>query len=157
MITRLRERGFTLIESIVVMVTMAIAAVGIIFLNSNIFVGEESNKRLQVGVALMQECAEQLLSIRRSKGFGDTAISDTLDGAGVITVTASANATTACLSMTLPGFSAPTVEIAKGNDGTTATGNDGTIQTCPCSGANCCKLVTIRQGGLDPIRMVVVN
>jgi prepilin-type N-terminal cleavage/methylation domain-containing protein len=65
-------RGFTLVESIVVLVVLSIAAAAIISLQGNIFYGQSGNKDLQVGVQLMQECTEQILATRRQSGYSTT-------------------------------------------------------------------------------------
>ena len=58
-------RGFTLVESIIVLVVLGIAAVAMISLQGNIFYSQSSSKDIQVGAQLMQECAEQILAMRR--------------------------------------------------------------------------------------------
>lgn len=58
-------RGFTLVETLMVMVVLGIAASTVISLQGNIFLGQSANMDMQVGVQLMQRCAEQVLGIRR--------------------------------------------------------------------------------------------
>lgn len=124
--------GFTLIETIMVMAVLGIAAAGIASLTSGIFKGDTDNKNMQVGVQMMQECAELVLSTRRTSGFN-----------------AAANAS--CSGITLSGFSAPTF--------TTATGNStsANMGACPLSTGNNCMLVSVTQGGLTPITLMLVN
>lgn len=58
-------KGFTLTESIIVLVVLAIASTGIVSMTTGIFSGQNENNDLQVGVKLLQECAEQVLQTRR--------------------------------------------------------------------------------------------
>lgn len=120
------SRGFTLIESIIVVVVLSIAAAAIVSLQGNIFYGQSSNKDIQVGVQLMQECAEQILAIRRAIGYD--------------------NVSADCSGMTIGSYSAPTFDIAP----YTGTGNE-----CPLNAT--CKLVSIRQGGLTPVILLLVK
>jgi len=121
-------KGFTLVETLIVMVVLGIAAVAIISLQGNIFKGQTDNQAIQVGVQLMQECAEQILATRRASGFA---------------------ASTSCSAMTLPGYTAPIV--------TTTVGSSTTITACPSATSNSCKLVSISQGGLTPVTLLLVN
>ena len=71
----MRQRGYTLIETLVVMTLLGIASVTIIALQGNIFTQQIDNRDLQTGVQLVQECAEQVLAIRRrAPGAGYAAI-----------------------------------------------------------------------------------
>ncbi len=133
------HKGFTLIESIIVMVVLGIAAVAIINLQGNIFFGQSGNRDLQVGVQLMQECAEKILSTRRDVGYGDASLTDR---------TASASN---CSGMTITGSNAPTVTITSGHSGTANMG------ACPYSAGTDCKLVSITQGNLTPITLMLTG
>lgn len=64
--TNHRCQGFTLVETIVVMVVVAIAAAGITTMTGNIFTHQDDNKTLQVGMKVAQECAEQVLATHRA-------------------------------------------------------------------------------------------
>lgn len=134
------HRGFTLVESIIVLVVLSIAAVGIISLQSRIFSGQSSNKTIQVGVQLMQECAEKILATARtSGGYSDSSLTDR-------------NADSSnCSEMTLTGYNAPTVTIVSGNS---TTANMG---ACPNATGTDCKLVSITQGGLNSITLMLVK
>lgn len=116
------SRGFTLVESIIVLVVLAIAAAGIATLSGNIFNGQDENKELQISMQLMQECAEQVLALRRTSGFDWTTNAATL----------------ACTDLAAPGdvglsFGKPVVDsnisITDGSNG------------CPTGGT--CRLLTI--------------
>jgi len=61
--------GFTLIESIMVLVVLGIGAAAIVSLQASVFKGQSGNADLEVGVQLMQECAELVLAKRRQSGY----------------------------------------------------------------------------------------
>ena len=96
------QKGFTLVETIMVMVLLSIAAAAIATLSGNIFNGQTENKDIQVGVQLMQECAEKLLAKGRIS-YTDTSLNDV-------------NETTPslCSEITITGYNAPTVQITSG-------------------------------------------
>ena len=129
------HRGFTLIETIMVLTTLGLAAAAIVTLQGNIFYRHNDNKDVQVGVQMMQECAELILATRRASGFGDS------------TLTARTASNVNCSSVTLGSYAAPLVTITDG-DSTSITG-------CPTNTA--CKLVSVAQGGLTPITLMLVN
>lgn len=131
--------GFTLVESIIVLVLLGIAAAAIISMQGNIFYGQSGNKDIQVGVQLMQECAENILATRRASGYGAPSLAD------------SGAATSSCSGMTLtnPNYGAPTVTIT--------AGSSATIPACPSATSNSCKLVSITQGGLTPVTLMLVS
>ena len=123
--------GFTLVESIIVLVVLAIAAVAIVSLQGHIFTGQSGNKDLQVGVQLLQECAEQVLAVRRQSGYAavTTNTCSTLGNSG--------------------GFGAPSVTVTADNAGA----------ACP-SGGTCNKVViTLSKGGasLTPVTLELVS
>lgn len=128
-------KGFTLVETLLVMVVLGIAAVSIISLQGNIFSGQANNQTVQVGVQLMQECAEQILARRRSSttGYGYS---------GVTTATCGINSITSNVPSSL---GAPTVTL-KDDTGSIVT----TCATTIC-------LVTISTAGLTPITLQLVN
>jgi prepilin-type N-terminal cleavage/methylation domain-containing protein len=132
-----RSGGFTLVESVIVLVILSIAAVGIISMQGTIFSGQASDKNIQVGVQLMQECAELLLANRRTNGFSDASLAS------------SSAATTACSGITLssPSYAAPTVTITYGSS--------STIAGCPSATANSCLTAAITQGGLTSITLML--
>lgn len=59
-------KGFTLVESIIVLVVLGIAAAGIAMQSGHIFDSEADNRTMQVGLQLMQECAERVLATSRA-------------------------------------------------------------------------------------------
>ena len=133
------HRGFTLVESVIVLVLLSMAAAAIVSLQANIFTGQSGNKNLQVGVQLMQECAEQVLSIRQKNGYTDSSLTDRTA------------ATSNCSGMTVTGYSAATVTITSGNSSTTG------MAACPTSTGTDCKLVSITEGGLTPVTLMLVG
>lgn len=138
------SRGFTLIESIIVLILLGIASIGIISLQGNIFSGQGVNKNLIVSAQLMQECAEQILATRRTGGFNAAPLAD------------SAAATGSCSGITLAGYSAPAVTITAGNS-TTIIGGVLVMLACPYATGSNCKLVSIAQGGLTPVTLLLVG
>lgn len=58
--------GFTLIEAIIVIVVLAIAAVTVAMQSGRIFDYDATNTDLQVGMPVLQECAEQILTTHRA-------------------------------------------------------------------------------------------
>lgn len=129
-------RGFTLIESIVVLVLLALASAGIIMLVGNIQNSQTGNETLQVGMKSMQECAEHVLKTRKAA----------TDFAAFVP---------SCPSASFPvlsGFSALNV----------ATDGSYTGAGCPSGTGISCKLVTISitatdGGALTPITLLLVG
>lgn len=90
-----RCHGFTLVETIVVMVVMAIAAAGISVMSGNIFESQDDNTTLQVGMKVAQECAEQVLATHRRGavnvtcpafgGYTTAVATQTYTGSGIAT------------------------------------------------------------------------
>ena len=125
------SKGFTLIETIFVMILLSIAAVAIINLQGNVFFGQSDNRDLQIGIALMQECAEQVVAVRRKSGFNP-----------VTTSTCSALGN-------YGGFSAPIITLTADNAGA----------ACPTSGKCNQVVITLSKGGssLTPVTLELVN
>ena len=134
------SRGFTLVEAIVVIMVLAITGMAIVSIQTRIFTGQASVKNLQVSTRLMQECAEQALATRRFGQDGYTLVtSDTL-------VTTNLFNATACGGVAaLAGFTIPAVTYT---DPYTGAG-------CPTNGT--CKLVSITQGGVTPLTLMLVD
>ena len=79
------DNGFTLVETLIVMVVLGIAAVVIGNLSGNLFLGQSSNRGIVEGTQLMQQCAEQILAIPRSGASIDTVTTNscsTIPGGG---------------------------------------------------------------------------
>lgn len=139
----LTSGGFTLVETIVVMVVMSIAALGIATMSGNLFNAETNNKALEIGDQLMQGCAEQLLATRRENGYAASSLAN------------STNATTSCNNITSNTngvtYSAPTVTVMDGNS------NVNGMSACPNSTGSNCKLVAVKQGGIKAITFMLIN
>ncbi|ROZ68594.1 type II secretion system protein [Ramlibacter sp. WS9] len=134
---RRRDHGFTLIECIIVIVVLAIAGTGIAAMQGNIFDGQSSVKDLQIRIRLMEECAEQVLAVRRF----------TVDES-YAAVSNGSFGTNLCGGLTAPaqaGYAIPTVSITEGYTGT----------ACPTNGT--CKLVTITQNGMTPLTLMLAD
>lgn len=119
MMPRQTAKGFTLIESIVVLVVLAIAAATVTFMIGNISGGQDENKSWQVGLQLMQECAEQVLAQHRANPAVTPACGGLTGYAGVAAPAASAAAHTgaACPA----GKTCQLVTITAAVDGTDLT------------------------------------
>jgi prepilin-type N-terminal cleavage/methylation domain-containing protein len=123
------SRGFTLIESIIVLVVMSIAAAAIISLQGNVFFGQSGNKDLEVGVQLMQECAEQVLAVRRQSQSAYASVTNS-----------------ACSGLgNYGGFGVPVVTLR----------DDSNAIVTTCASTTCTATITIGKGGsnLAPITL----
>ncbi len=65
------SRGFTLLETVVVIVLVGIAAAAMVMLQGTIFSQRELTRDQQIGTQLQQECAERFTVIRRTRGFNN--------------------------------------------------------------------------------------
>jgi prepilin-type N-terminal cleavage/methylation domain-containing protein len=130
--------GFTLIESIIVVVLLSLAAAAIISMQGNIFYGQSGNRDLEVGVQLMQECAEQVMAMRRQSGYAAVDAS-TCNAVGTLSGS---------------GFDAPSVTV------TTEVGVGAVGEACP-NGSTCTKVVISvnKTGGasLTPVTLELVS
>jgi prepilin-type N-terminal cleavage/methylation domain-containing protein len=128
--------GFTLVETLIVLVVLAVAATAIASLQFNMFRNQSAVSTVQVSTQLQLECAEQILAIRRSYP----------DWATTITSPSASYTTNACGDVTALGsYSVPTVII-----------------TAPYNGAACpntdnCRLVEISQAGNASLTFMLVD
>jgi prepilin-type N-terminal cleavage/methylation domain-containing protein len=78
MTRRHRSRGFTLVESIMVMLVLGIASVGIVAMQGRLFAGLDTVDGMQVSTRVMLECAEQVLAQRRhtEDGYANVVITN---------------------------------------------------------------------------------
>ena len=136
---RAAQRGFTLLEMIMVVVILGIASVAVVTIVARVGAGQDENSDLQVGAQLLQECGEWIVaSHRRDENFYTN----------IFVVGTSTN----CFSggASYGGFATPTVAVAD------VTGTGG----CPPSPAECKSgLITITKGGvaLNPINVMLVK
>lgn len=127
------SRGFTLIESVITMVVLGIAAITIVSLQGSLFTSRSNTVDLQVGGQLMQECAEQILAVRRHVGY--TAVT-----------------TSTCSSLgNYGGFGASSVTLKD------AAGSP--VTSCPATSPTCTVAVTLSKDGtsLAPIVLELRN
>ena len=130
--------GFTLIEMIIVMVILGIAATAVLTMVANVGNRQSDNMDLQVGAQLLQECGEYIVAQhRRDQTFYASQLVSSATCFGI---------------PSFGGFGQPNVVV------TDHTGGTG----CPTApGTPECKLVTITvtKGGasLNPVNMILVK
>jgi prepilin-type N-terminal cleavage/methylation domain-containing protein len=142
----MKQRGFTLVESLIVIVVLAIAGVVIGSMQGKIFSGQASVKDLQVRSRLMQECAEQVLGVRHFTQDGYVAVTAAAFGTNYCgrTFDATGNLVNGGITA-LTGYTVPSVTL-----------------TDPYTGAACpdgrtCMLVSITQNDMTPLTLMLVN
>ena len=64
------QRGFTLIETIIVIGLLTLVSLGILAMQPQVFKVQNSGRDQFVGFELTRACAERLLAVRRQMGFG---------------------------------------------------------------------------------------
>jgi Tfp pilus assembly protein PilV len=127
--------GFTLVEALMVVLVLAIAGSAIVSMQGNLFSQQTTLSTSQVQTQLAQECAEQILAVRRFASDGFNTV-----------VSGSSYGTNACGGITaLSGYTIPSVTF-----------------TDPYSGTGCptgysCKLVTISQDGGSTLTLMLVD
>lgn len=129
-------RGFSLVELIIAMVALGVAATVIVSLQAQVVRGQGANNDLVIGSQLLQECAEKILATRRRAANG------------YVSVVSSAN----CGGLAgLSDFAAPSVNVTDVDNSSNAA--------CPIGAS--CKLVVISvtKGGasLAPASLLLVN
>lgn len=139
--TRSRVSGFTLLELLMVMVLLGVAAVAIASLSAHLFSGQSASRDLVVGTQLLQECAEQVLAVRRNKGY--TAVT-----------------TSACSGLNLSpdnlgGFGVPSVALAVTGD----PGAPSPVTACTSASSFCTVTVSVGKDGtsLAPVVFRLAN
>ncbi len=133
---RRASRGFTLMETVVVVLVLAIAGTGIVALQGKLFQSQTPVKNMQVGSRLMLECAEHILATRRfSEGGYDVINANNGFGANQCGTGLPA----------LSGYTVPSVSLTDPYTGA----------ACPEGGT--CKLATITQGGLANVTLLLVD
>ena len=65
-------RGFTLMETLVAILLLALLAVGAIGLNGQLFMQSTHMRNLQIGTQLQQACVELVLAQRKNTGYATT-------------------------------------------------------------------------------------
>ena len=127
-----------MIEIIVVILVLGIAAVGVDAIQQNIFGGHASLKDMQARTRIVEECAEQTLAVRMHNVYGYEEVGSARFGA------AHCDALTAQGSFAIPGVSI-----------------DTTTPVAWCPTAAFCKTVTITQTqsgtSITPIVLVLVD
>jgi len=132
------SRGFTLVESIIVLVMLGLAAATIATMSGNLSSRQTENQDWQIGLKLMQECAEHFLAKRRATANFSTFVPSCTD---------------------LPAL--PSNLTARGFSNATATPTDPYTST-GCPSGRTCKLVTVTVampaggGNLTPLTLLLV-
>ena len=128
-----RSRGFTLVETILVIMILAIGSIAVIRMQGNLFSQQDNVATLQTRVQLQVECAETVMASRRYREAGY----DSIDTPGFTS--------SKCGGVTaLSGSSIAGVAIS-----------DYTGTACPVSGN--CKQVDITQDGLPALTLILVT
>lgn len=140
-----RQRGFTLIELVAIIVLLSVGATSILALFSQVGRSIATNQETQTGAQLAQACAEQIMAFRRNTavGYGYTNI-------------AVGNATGACNAgfTAVGGFTtAPVVNVN--------AHSSASLPACPSATAGACKQVDIQvdKGGVRAasLSLLLVN
>ena len=128
-------RGFTLIETIMVIALLGMVSATLLSMQPKVFLAQTNARDQYVGLEQMRACAERILSVRRTSGFASvtTALCNGLGGQGnyalnpTVTLTADSNpaAVTNCSTSTV--ICTATVSIAK-TSGPAATMAPLTVQ-----------------------------
>jgi prepilin-type N-terminal cleavage/methylation domain-containing protein len=114
-------RGFTLIETIMVIALLGMVSATLLSMQPQVFRAQTNARDQYVGLEQMRACAERILSVRRTSGFASvtTALCNGLGGQGnyalnptvTLTVDSSPTAVTTCSTGTVTCTA--TVSIAK--------------------------------------------
>ena len=104
----MKPRGFTLVETVLVIGLLALASVTLMKLQRNVFTTQTYGRDESVGSDLLRGCAERLLAVRRQIDYGQVSNTQcsTMGGVGgfgnptVTMVDASATTITSCASAT---------------------------------------------------------
>jgi type II secretory pathway pseudopilin PulG len=103
------QRGFTLLETILVIGMLTLVSLGILSMQPQVFKTQTNGRDQFVGFELMRACAERLLAVRRATGFGSvtSSLCNGMGGVGgfasnptVTLADANANSITTCSSAT---------------------------------------------------------
>ena len=132
-----RRKGFTLIESIILLTALSIVAVGIVSLQGKIFSGRSDSRDMEVGTQLLQACAEQVLATRQRTG-----------GYDLVTTSTCSHLLDDYVGHTFEGFAVPSITITA-----------DTSAACP-SGSTCIQVViSVSKSGasLTPITLELVS
>jgi prepilin-type N-terminal cleavage/methylation domain-containing protein len=62
-------RGFTLIESVIVIAMLTLVAAGLLSMQPRVFVTQNNGRDQYVGLQILQACGERLLAVRRQLGY----------------------------------------------------------------------------------------
>lgn len=116
---RILQQGFTLMESVVALLLLSIASLGIIQLNGNLFLRSQEMRDWQEGTQILQACLDQVVAMRNSSGYSAAFDCDNLNTLGTgFTLSVNPNATVEyCPS----GLQCKQIVISASKNGTTST------------------------------------
>lgn len=88
------QQGFTLMESVVALLLLSIASLGIVQLNGNLFLRSQEMRDWQEGTQILQACLDEVVAMRSSSGYSATFDCADLNTLGTgFTVSVNPNAT----------------------------------------------------------------
>jgi prepilin-type N-terminal cleavage/methylation domain-containing protein len=129
------QRGFTLVETMIVVLVLSVAALGIAGLIGNVFKQQSDVDATQVRTQLLTECAEQILAVRKYQKDGFATV---IQGATY--------GTNACGGIPpLTGYAVASVTITD------------TYAHAACTVSTNCKLVEITQDGGTALTFLLVD
>jgi prepilin-type N-terminal cleavage/methylation domain-containing protein len=71
--TKQASKGFTLLETVIVILMLGVAATAVIRLNTGLFYSANDSRDVQINSQLLQACAEKITASRRLTGLNETA------------------------------------------------------------------------------------
>jgi prepilin-type N-terminal cleavage/methylation domain-containing protein len=138
----IRQRGLTLVETLMVVLVVSVAAMGIAGLVGNVFKQQSSMDATQVRAQLQVECAEQIMAVRKyyKDGFADV---KTANYGPNLCGTVTNGGVTA-----LSGYTVATVTVTDAYTGPYSG-------ACPIT--DNCKLVEITQDGSEKLTFLLID
>lgn len=110
--------GFTLIEAVIVIVLLAIAATSVIRLNGNLYLRAGDIDNIQKNTLLLQACADRIIGIRRTAYSGLQAANF---ANSCSTISPKLNITAVSLTQTCPLSSCTQLEVKVVENGVAVT------------------------------------
>jgi type II secretory pathway pseudopilin PulG len=136
-------RGFTLFETIIVIGLLGLVSAGLMAMQPRVHSAQTNARDQYVGLELMRACAERLLAVRRTSGYGS--VTNTLcNGMG------GCNGLAGCTGTGVGGFAAnPTVTLA-------IDGVSPAPASCS-SGTRCVATIVIAKSSAPPASLSAIT